>query len=176
MHSFTKLINFALCALSTLDTANCATKFVSQGELLPIQPTNEGLAGTQLVNVGFNGALFALPAGDVLLEKGNTGQNDFGVWEKNDLEDETYVFKNSATGWYVATTGDNDHLLVAPGEAPAVFRVTQDSTNNRTYIIQLIDENLVWEATLIGESQTLGRVVLRPDTGSSSQRWKFVTV
>ncbi|KAJ7748931.1 hypothetical protein B0H16DRAFT_1888297 [Mycena metata] len=174
MHSFTKLIAFALCALSTVGTVNCAIKSVSQGKLLPIRQTNEGSTETQIVNVGFNGAVFTVVVGDVLLEKDNTGQNDFGVWEKTNLEDDTCIFKNLATGWYMAATGDIDHLLVAPGQAPAVFRVTQDSNNDGTYIIQLLDENLVWEASLLDLSQTVGRIILRPDTGSSNQRWKFV--
>jgi hypothetical protein len=82
----------------------------------------------KVVNVQYNGAAFAFPAGEVLVENGNTNQDTFGVvrstpyaaatsglklnfdahvqWEKMPLEDDLYAFKHRATGFYIIAKGD----------------------------------------------------------------------
>jgi hypothetical protein len=81
----------------------------------------------KVVNVQYNGAAFAFPAGEVLVENGNTNQDTMGVvrstsyaaatsglklnsdahvqWEKLPLEDDLYTFKHRMTGFYIVATG-----------------------------------------------------------------------
>lgn len=82
----------------------------------------------KIVNVQYNGAAFAFPAGEVLVAEGNTNQDAMGVvrstsyaaatsglklnsdahvqWEKMPLEEDLYAFKHRMTGFYIIATGD----------------------------------------------------------------------
>ncbi|KAJ7201469.1 hypothetical protein C8J57DRAFT_1260864 [Mycena rebaudengoi] len=162
MYLLDKLFTFSLCALSTLNIPGCRNALTSQDPYVKI------------INVHYNGAVFAFPVGDVLVENGNTNQDTFGVWEQINLEDNLYAFKNRATGFYIVATGD-DRLIAPPAEAPTVFQVT--AADNDTYTIKVADNNLVWDISINADSN-VGRVganvVVSPDKGSDSQRWKLL--
>ncbi|KAJ7909740.1 hypothetical protein B0H13DRAFT_1877440 [Mycena leptocephala] len=96
----------------------------------------------------------AFPAGDVLVEKGNTGQDTFGIWEKIALEENLYAFKSRSTGFYIVAASDDHHLVAPPAEPPTVFAVSAD---NDTFIINEPDSGLVWEVVYTGDSN-VGRI------------------
>ncbi|KAJ7237348.1 hypothetical protein C8J57DRAFT_1247133 [Mycena rebaudengoi] len=190
MYLLDKLFTFSLCALSTLNIPGCRNALTSQDGTAAspslaviIQFPFKSLAPdasmiqdpyVKIVNVHYNGAVFAFPVGDVLVENGNTNQDTFGVWEQINLEDDLYAFKNRATGFYIVATGD-DRLIAPPAEAPTVFQVT--AADNDTYTIKVADNNLVWDISINADSN-VGRVganvVVSPDKGSDSQRWKLL--
>ncbi|KAJ7239626.1 hypothetical protein C8J57DRAFT_1245746 [Mycena rebaudengoi] len=133
MYLLDKLFTFSLCALSTLNIPGCRNALTSQDGTAAspslaviIQFPFKSLAPdasmiqdpyVKIDNVHYNGAVFAFPVGDVLVENGNTNQDTFGVWEQINLED-------------IVATGD-DRLIAPPAEAPTVFQVT--AADNDTY-------------------------------------------
>ncbi|KAJ7461156.1 hypothetical protein FB451DRAFT_1269094 [Mycena latifolia] len=170
MNTISKLFTLALCAFSTVDTGCGALNNVNShnGAQSAVGITMDPPM-VKLVNAGANGCAFAFPAGDLLVEKGNTGQDTFGVFQQLQLEDNVYAFKNRATGFYIVAAGD-DHLITPPAEPPTVFEV--DAADDGTSISGSTDSGLVWEAVYTGGN--VGRVMLTPDRGSTSQRWKIV--
>ncbi|KAJ7727546.1 hypothetical protein DFH07DRAFT_782450 [Mycena maculata] len=163
MSKLTQLFTLALCALSTIDD-DCRHLLHSQ------DGTPSNLANPMdLVNAGFNGSAFALLAGDILVQKGNTDHNVLGIWEKQALDEDLYAIKNHQTGWYVVSAGE-DVLRVAAAAPPTVFAI--DSADTNTYIIKEPDSGLVWEAVDSGED--IGKREQYPalDVGGSILRYE----
>ncbi|KAJ7922408.1 hypothetical protein B0H13DRAFT_1983059, partial [Mycena leptocephala] len=76
MYLFNKLFTFSLCALSTLDAPGGKNVLTSQDGTSASVIDNPFV---KVVNVQYNGAAFAFPAGEVLVENGNTNQDTMGV-------------------------------------------------------------------------------------------------
>ncbi|KAJ6533481.1 hypothetical protein B0H19DRAFT_1080898 [Mycena capillaripes] len=161
MYSFSKLITLGLCAVATFDARGCKNALTAQDGTLPTA-TLATDSFVKMVNIGCQGAVFAFPAGDVLVEKGNIAQDTFGVlvrssagphhlfkWQNTELEESIYAFKSRATGFYIVAASDN-HLITPPAEPPTVFQVT--AAENNTYIINEPDAGLVWDTSFSGDS------------------------
>ncbi|KAJ7683954.1 hypothetical protein B0H14DRAFT_3534856 [Mycena olivaceomarginata] len=108
MYMLRKLFTLVLCAFSTVDT-QCGGLFNSQDGT----PSNVGITiddseMVKVVNVGASGSVFAFPAGDVLVEKGNTGQDTFGILEKIVLEKIYTPSKAVRLGFYIVAASDGD--------------------------------------------------------------------
>ncbi|KAJ7821282.1 hypothetical protein B0H13DRAFT_2377429 [Mycena leptocephala] len=107
----------------------------------------------------------------VLVGQGASPPGDFGVWDRDEIRADNYVFTNHGTGQEISVNETNDHLITS-SEAPAtVFAV--ESAGGGEFVIKLPNADWVWEAIFDGTSPIYGRIALRPASGSVYQRWTF---
>ncbi|KAJ7855550.1 hypothetical protein B0H13DRAFT_2079507 [Mycena leptocephala] len=111
------------------------------------------------------------PTLEVLVGQGASPPGDFGVWDRDEISADNYVFTNHGTGQEINVNETNDHLITS-SEAPAtVFAV--ESAGGGEFVIKLPNADSVWEAIFDGTSPIYGRIALRPASGSVYQRWTF---
>ncbi|KAJ7027268.1 hypothetical protein C8F04DRAFT_1122912 [Mycena alexandri] len=112
------------------------------------------------------------PPLEVLVGQAAAPPGDFGIWERSELSADKYVFQNLGTGQWIAVNKANNHLVTVNGASNAtVFAV--ESAGGAEFVIKLPNADSVWEALFDGTSPIFGRIILRPASGSTLQRWTF---
>ncbi|KAJ6545781.1 hypothetical protein B0H19DRAFT_1076041 [Mycena capillaripes] len=164
-------ISFALLALSLVHAspnplpADGSNIDVARRAPVPVKITS--VQSGNLVDT-FSGT----PPLEVLVGQAATPPGNFGIWERTELSADKYVFQNLGTGQWITINEANNHLVTVNGEGNAtVFAV--ESAGGNEFVIKLPNADSVWEALFDGTSPIFGRIIMRPASGSTFQRWTF---
>ncbi|KAJ7913323.1 hypothetical protein B0H13DRAFT_2005261 [Mycena leptocephala] len=141
-----------------------------------LRSTSNAIVSVKITSVATLNPVVTFPGDDeptleVLVGQGALQPGDFGVWDRDELSADKYIFTNHGTGQEISVNEDNDHLVTSSEAPGTVFAV--ESAGGGEFVIKLPNADSVWEAIFDGTSPIFGRIALRPASGSVYQRWKF---
>ncbi|KAJ7122119.1 hypothetical protein C8R44DRAFT_981395 [Mycena epipterygia] len=136
-----------------------------------------------IVNSGVGGSAFTLFSASYLPMLVYPGllDDDIAVWDRYMVSEDQYIFKNNGTGYWLSIEEDKvrtesrpqDFLSTEDHVAPTIFAV--EAAGENEFVIKLPYADAVLEAVQYTGKQAYYRwVELRPASGSSYQRWRFM--